>query len=98
MLTHIEMKKYRGKKVISLMEQSWELPADNIGEDITRRMLTQLEMKTYGRKQVIPIERASRKWRKSWLRVAAAVVLMVTGTTYWFITNRNHTAPITWTT
>ncbi|WP_436489711.1 FecR family protein [Chitinophaga sp. ARDCPP14] len=87
------------QEFISLMEQSWDdLPAGNIGEDITRRMLMQLEMKTYGRQQVIPIERASQKWRKSWLRVAAAVVFMVTGTTYWLITNRNHTTPITWTT
>lgn len=87
------------QEFISLMEQSWEkLPADDIGEDITRRMLLQLEMKTYGRKAVIPIERASQGWKKNWLRVAAALVFMVTGAASWFITHRKHTAPITWTT
>ena len=87
------------QEFIALMEQSWEeVPADNIGEDITRRMLLQLEMKTYGRKGIIPIEHASRGWKKNWLRVAAALVFIVTGATYWLITHRKHTAPITWTT
>jgi ferric-dicitrate binding protein FerR (iron transport regulator) len=87
------------QEFISLMEQSWEeLPAGNIGEDITRRMMQQLEMKTYSTKAVIPIERPPLKWKKAWLRVAAALVFIVTGAACWFITHRKHAVPATWTT
>jgi transmembrane sensor len=87
------------QELISLMEQSWDqLPAGNIGEDITRRMLQQLEKKTYGRQVVIPIERASPKWKKSWLRIAAALLFIVTGAAFWFNAHKKHSAPASWTT
>ena len=54
------------QEFISLLDQSWEkLPADDIGEDITQRMLLQLENKIN-----------SKLIKNNWMRAAAAAALI----------------------
>lgn len=71
-----------------LMQESWaQLPADDIGEAITTRMLSALEKQTYGRQQAhatAAIYKQPVKWWRHWPRLAAAILIFaVVGTAVW---------------